>query len=81
MHPERRVLVTGATGLVGSGVVGELARAGYEVIGVGHNRTAEPISNVCRLQADLGGNFEPAFDAHVPFHGLVHLAAAISPAH
>src|SRR6478752_3207157 len=34
MPSDRRVVVTGASGLVGAGVVEELRRAGYEVVGV-----------------------------------------------
>jgi nucleoside-diphosphate-sugar epimerase len=79
MPADRRVVVTGASGLVGSGVVEELRRSGYEVVGVSRRGPPDGWYDVGWVLADLAGDFEPVLDRCRPFSALVHLAAVISP--
>ena len=78
-----RVLVTGATGLIGRPAVGLLAEAGYEVHAVAHRRSVSPAErgagviwhNADLLAAEAGS----AVVFRVRPSLLLHLAWSASP--
>ncbi len=72
----RRVLVTGASGFLGTAVVRLLARYGADVHGTGRTRMAsEP---AVHHAADFPGDAERVVAKVVPAH-VIHLAAPVAP--
>lgn len=74
-----RVLVTGATGLVGTAVAQALADAGYEVTGL--SRRSRPELPWLQVAVDMGGeDFPAALDQVGPVDAVVHAAASLTMA-
>lgn len=68
----KRVMVTGASGFVGSALCAHLARAQYRVIGV-VRRVSDPIPSVTYIEADL--THHQALSQEFPaVDWLIHLA-------
>jgi len=78
-----RILVTGATGFIGSNLAGSLATMGYDTVVTGRAETQVEISRLNRLQSagvsvQAGSLLDPGFAASI-VHGcdaVIHLAAA-----
>jgi nucleoside-diphosphate-sugar epimerase len=73
LRKERRVLVTGANGFVGSSVCDYLVSAGFDVVGVVRNKVDISADNRWICQEDLEGNPEIL----KTFYAVVHLAARV----
>jgi nucleoside-diphosphate-sugar epimerase len=73
LKKERRVLVTGANGFVGSFVCDYLTSAGFDVMGVVRNNVDISTDNRWICQEDLENNPEIL----KTFHAVVHLAARV----
>lgn len=75
-----RVLVTGASGLVGGSVVSTLAAAGHEVVGLGRRPVPDPASyEAVRIDLGVSGACDRIRARVAPCDAVVHAAAAISP--
>lgn len=79
-----KVIITGANGFVGNHLVRELAKAGYEVIGVGGPKAPgmkDPEGLSAYIVADLGSPEEVAQIDFSGVTGVIHLAAlaAVGP--
>ena len=68
---EKRVLVTGATGFIGSKVISEFSEAGYEVIGIGRTE-----SSGHQLNKNISGDTDWS-DVLIGVETIVHCAAAV----
>ncbi len=79
MPPKGRVVVTGASGLVASGVIKELQLAGYDVVGLSRRDRSAEFGVIPWIQTDLAGGFEAHLDRYLPLLAVVHLGAAIVP--
>lgn len=79
MSRNGRVVVTGASGLVGSGVLPQLKLAGYEVIGLARVEKSDRRGASAWIHQDLASDFEAALDRFLPIAAVIHLAAAIDP--
>jgi nucleoside-diphosphate-sugar epimerase len=73
LRKERRVLVTGANGFVGSSVCDYLISAGFDVVGVVRNNIDISADNRWICQDDLEGSPEILKN----FYAVVHLAARV----
>ena len=73
LRKEMRVLVTGATGFVGSSVCDYLASSGFDVVGVVRNNIDILADNRWICQKDLDDSPEIL----KTFHAVVHLAARV----
>jgi nucleoside-diphosphate-sugar epimerase len=73
LKKDRRVLVTGANGFVGSSVCDHLVSAGFDVVGVVRNNVDISADNRWICQDDLEGNPE----IFKTFHAVIHLAARV----
>lgn len=73
-----RILVTGASGLIGAAVASLVADAGYDTIGLGH---ANPVpAAVSRMNVDLAdGSALEALRSLQPLSAVAHCAAVIPP--
>lgn len=56
----RTVLITGASGALGSGLVQEFAAAGATVVGVGRGEPTDPVGGVRYERSDVGSDSEVA---------------------
>ena len=87
MSKKNRVLVTGATGFIGSHTIVELVRAGYEVVGVDDfsNSSAEVLKGIASILgkeipfmevdcADMG-SFRKVFDEYKDIAAVINFAA------
>lgn len=76
----RRVLLTGASGFIGSHCIEPLRRRGYDVVAVGHGRSRPDTEGVRWLQADLLDDAALAglVDAAQATH-LLHMAWYVEP--
>jgi UDP-glucose 4-epimerase len=75
--PER-ILVTGASGLIGAEVAAAVAGAGYDTIGLEHTHSAP--SAVTKLRVDLSaGDALPMLAQLLPVAAIAHCAAVIPP--
>ncbi len=77
---ERRVLLTGATGFIGSHCIAGLLERGFEVVATYNTRPPQPIDGVQWLQADLldASTIGPLVDRARPSY-LLHLAWYVEP--
>ena len=73
LKKEKRVLVTGANGFVGSSVCDYLVSAGFDVVGVVRNKVDISADNRWICQEDL----EDRPEILKTFHAVVHLAARV----
>jgi nucleoside-diphosphate-sugar epimerase len=76
----RRVLLTGATGFIGSHCIEPLRRRGYEIVATCNTRVPRPIDGVRWVQADLldAGALAPLLAEAAATH-LLHLAWYVEP--
>ena len=78
---QKRVLITGGTGFIGSNVVGELAKKGYEI----HLAAIPPFPNKCKYIAAvheinlMDFNSVDNFLKKNKFESLIHLAWHVGP--
>ena len=83
-HGQKRFLITGAAGFLGSHLSGKLLEEGHQVIGL-DNLICSTGENIQNLLANKNFNFIQ-HDASIPFYvdgplyGIVHLASLPSPA-
>jgi nucleoside-diphosphate-sugar epimerase len=78
-----RILVTGATGFIGSNLAGSVAKMGYDTVVTGRAETPVEIARLNQLQSagvsvQAGSLLDPGFAATI-VHGcdaVIHLAAA-----
>ena len=77
---ERRVLLTGATGFIGSHCIAGLLERGFEVVATYNTRPSQPIDGVQWLQADLldARTIGPLVDRARASY-LLHLAWYVEP--
>ena len=73
LKKDRRVLVTGANGFVGSSVCDHLVSVGFDVVGVVRNNVDISADNRWICQKDLEGSPE----IFKTFHAVIHLAARV----
>jgi nucleoside-diphosphate-sugar epimerase len=73
LKKDRRVLVTGANGFVGSSVCDHLVSAGFDVVGVVRNNVDISADNRWIFQKDL----ESSPEIFRTFHAVIHLAARV----
>ena len=76
-----KVFVTGASGIIGSAVCEELARAGHEVVGLVRDPTRRRALEAREVATVVGAMQEPGawIGAARDAHALVHCAAEMSP--
>lgn len=78
LHPEpRHVMVTGSSGLIGTGVLAELRRRGIGSTSL--NRREHEDLDTDRVVVGSAGNAEAVADALTGADGVIHLAAAPTP--
>lgn len=78
--PQRRVLLTGAGGFIGSHCIAPLLARGYEVVATYHEHAPVPVEGVQWLHADLldPGSIGPLVERSRASH-LLHLAWYVEP--
>lgn len=68
-----KILLTGATGLLGREVVNQLLSQGHEVSAVTRNRASGLDERVAIIELDLASDWDPC-DLDFNFEGVIHLA-------
>lgn len=79
-NPSRKVLVTGATGFLGSHCLAPLVERGYEVLGLYRERAPLDVSGVQWVRGDVMSRttMQQILDQHRP-QSLLHLAWIVEP--